>query len=81
MSDDEDLTRKVRDAIAQHVMSSSASHIRDPFAVDKLARDIVKSVTVGNPIWRKCQPAPKIDPRSACNVDPFGAGVCSRPAA
>ena len=28
-----------------------------------------------------CQPAPKIDPRSACNVDPFGAGVCSRPAA
>jgi Co/Zn/Cd efflux system component len=28
-----------------------------------------------------CQPAPKIDPRSACNVDPPGAGVCSRPAA
>ena len=56
MSDDEDLMRTVRGAIAQHVMSSSASHIRDPFAIDKLAKDIVTSVTVGNPIWRKWDP-------------------------
>ncbi len=28
-----------------------------------------------------CQPASKFDPRSAFNIDPSGAGVCSRPAA
>jgi len=28
-----------------------------------------------------CQTARKIDPRSACKIDPSGAGVCSRPAA
>ena len=29
----------------------------------------------------ECQPASKFDPRSAFNIDPSGAGVCSRPAA
>jgi hypothetical protein len=28
-----------------------------------------------------CQPASKFDPRSAFNIDPSDAGVCSRPAA
>ena len=29
----------------------------------------------------KCQTACKSDPRSACKIDPPGAGVCRRPAA
>jgi hypothetical protein len=56
MSNDEDVIRTVRAALAQHVMSLSISQVRDPFAIDRLAKDIVRSVTSGNPVWRKWGP-------------------------
>lgn len=35
---DEDRVRAIRDMLADHVRSPSLRHIRDPFALNKLAR-------------------------------------------
>lgn len=52
MSDD-DLLQAVRSSLFDYVKSPSLSHIRDPYGINKLAQEIVRAVTGGNPIWRK----------------------------
>lgn len=54
---DEDRVRVVRDMLADHVRSPSLRHIRDPFALSKLARSIVEKLDRGDQIWRKWNPA------------------------
>jgi hypothetical protein len=46
----------VRRLLFEYVKSPSLTHLRDPYALGKLAQEIVKAVTVGNPIWRKWDP-------------------------
>ncbi len=43
----------VRDLIADHVRSPSMKHIRDPYALNKLASQIVRRLDGSNPVWRK----------------------------
>lgn len=54
---DEDRVRTVRDMLADHVRSPSLRHIRDPFALSKLARSIVETLDRGREVWRKWNPA------------------------
>ncbi len=54
---DEDRVRAVRDMLADHVRSPSLRHIRDPFALSKLARSIVETLDRGGEVWRKWNPA------------------------
>src|SRR5438270_234766 len=43
----------VKDLLFAHVKSPSVKHIRDPYAISRLATEIVRRVDRGNSIWRK----------------------------
>lgn len=43
----------VNNLLAEHVKSPSLRHIRDPYALNKLARKIVRIFTTSSPTWRK----------------------------
>jgi hypothetical protein len=50
---DEDLLQSVRSLLFEYVKSPALSHIRDPYAINKLAQRIMAAVTGVNPVWRK----------------------------
>jgi hypothetical protein len=43
--------------LADYVRSPSLRHIRDPFALNKMARSIVEALDRGDRVWRKWDPA------------------------
>jgi hypothetical protein len=43
----------VRDLIAEHTRSPSIKHIRDPYALTKLAQKVIRRLDGANAIWRK----------------------------
>lgn len=43
----------VREILSDYVKSPSLRHIRDPHALSKLAREIVRCIDRSNDIWRK----------------------------
>ena len=52
MPDDERI-EAVKALLADHVRSPSLRHVRDPYSLDRLAKEIVRRVDRGNAIWRK----------------------------
>ena len=69
------------DRIAMMNKSSIGTLVTGVYMALMSVKDQVAGV---NPTYSEnieCQPASKFDPRSAFNIDPSGAGVCSRPAA
>lgn len=50
---DDERTWAVKHLLFDYVRSPSLKHIRDTHAITKLARDIVKNLDRGNPIWGK----------------------------
>lgn len=55
----------VRDLIADHVRSPSIKHIRDPYALNKLASQIIRRLDGSNAIWRKWNGPREVVLRSA----------------
>lgn len=51
MPDDERL-RLVKELLFDYVKSPSLRHIRDPHALVKLAREIVRQIDLGNSVWK-----------------------------
>jgi len=52
MSDDERIAN-VKNLLGDYVRSPSLRHIRDPYSLDRLAKEVVRRVDRGNSIWRK----------------------------
>lgn len=50
---DEERIEGIKALLAAYVRSPSLRHIRDPYSLDRLAKDIVKRADRGNSIWRK----------------------------
>jgi hypothetical protein len=43
----------VKELLSEYVKSPSLRHIRDPYSIARLAKEIVKRIDQGNSIWRK----------------------------
>ncbi len=52
MADDERV-ESVKALLADYVRSPSLRHVRDPYSLDRLAKEIVRRADRGNSIWRK----------------------------
>src|SRR5476649_979420 len=39
--------------LVEHTKSPSLKHIRDPYALNKLAHQIIRRLDGGNPLWKK----------------------------
>ena len=50
---EDDRVNQVQRLILEHLKSPSLCHIRDAYAVNKLAHDIVRKLDRGNPLWQK----------------------------
>lgn len=48
-----DRVNQVQRLILEHLKSPSLRHIRDAYAVNELAHDIVRKLDRGNPLWQK----------------------------